>query len=498
MISKIRISLFGQILLFACIIWLISCRPKKEPIHIKSWISKVNDSDTGMEFGLRARPSLQSKPEAGDSNTYTVTIDTTRQYQTMDGFGASFTEASAYLLIKKLTKDQRQELLNQLFDKENGIGISMLRQPIGASDHVLGQYDFASKPDDFDLKYFDIGHDTLYKIPAVQQALKINPDRIKVTCATWSPPAWMKTNNSFIGKAKGIEGHLKENCYGTYAEYLYKFIEAYAKAGIPMYSTSIQNEPDNPSTTWPAMRMSAEEQIKFVKNYLGPLFKSRGVTTKIWCWDHNFSTPDYPMGLFAEKVLSDKEASQYLAGSAWHWYSEGFPETLQKIHQLFPDKEIHFTEGSGGEWGYSKQWKDGFKTGISYIINLPRNFSKSIVWWNIALDEMNGPDYYYQTVKTHSTCRGLVKIFQESGNITYTVDYYSMGHISKFVDPGAKRVESNQMDGKLENVAFLNPNGSKVLIAHNPQAKDVKFQVKLGEMLFEDTIPAGSAITYQW
>lgn len=481
-------------------VMLIQCRPgekKETTISVDSWLSRVNETNTGMESALSPQPALVFKTSQAHPE-HTINIDDSKQYQEMDGFGASFTEASAYLFMKALSEEKRAEVLNKLFHRESGIGLSMLRQPVGACDHVLGQYDYASVANDFELKHFDFSHEQLYVLPVLKQSLKIHPGRVKITFATWSAPAWMKTNGSFIGKAKGIEGHLRPECYDAYAMYLVKFAEAYQQEGIPVYATSMQNEPDHASDFWPAMKMSSDEQAKLIRDHLAPLITKRSLKLKIWCWDHNFDTPGYPMGKFAEDVLKDTSVAKYVAASAWHWYSGGFPEAIDKIHDRFPDKEIHFTEGSGGDWDPVKHWRDGFMTQMYYIVNLPRHHVRSIVWWNVALDENNGPDYYYQSIGSHSTCRGLVTINQKTGVVTYNTDYYSMGHISKFVDPGARRIETNQWDKALENVAFINPDSSRVLIVFNPRKEPAPFAVRWNDQVFADTLQGGAAKTYRW
>lgn len=469
-----------------------------ENIEVSSWMSKVNSTNDGMEYGLTPQPPVVLTKMQEGGGEYIIRLSDDERYQEMDGFGASYTEASAYLMMEKLSVDQRKDLLLRLFDKEMGIGLSMLRQPVGAADHVLGQYDYAPVANDYHLDHFDISHDTLHIIPIIVQSLAVHPGRIKLSCATWSPPAWMKTNDSFIGEAGGIEGHLRPDCYDAYARYLVKFIKAYGSYGIDIYATSIQNEPDHASDYWPAMKMSSTEQATLIRDHLGPLLEKEGMDTKIFCWDHNFDTPGYPMGRFAADILGDTSVSKYVAGSAWHWYSGGFPEVLQQIHDQFPDKEIHFTEGSGGEWDPLRHWRDGFLTEMYYVVNLPRVYTRSIVLWNIALDENHGPDYYYQTIGSNSTCRGLVTINQSTGEVIYNADYYALGHISKFVDPGARRIGTNQWNHELENVAFSNPDGSLVLITFNPTDEARVFTVAWNDLTFTDTLAAESAKTYTW
>lgn len=449
-----------------------------------------------MEKSLEKQTNLYFQSGKKDTATYTITIDPGKTYQEMDGFGASFTEASAFLVQKKLSKEQRDMVMHKLFSSKNGIGLSMLRQPIGASDHVIAPYTFDDvKFPDTTLSRFSIDHDMLYKIPSLQHALSIEPGRIKISCATWSPPAWMKQNNSILGDSNNIIGRLRPDCYNAYANYIIRFIDEYAKNGIPVYATSIQNEPDHASNMWPAMKMGSDEQVNLIKNFLGPKLKDRNI--KIWCWDHNFDTPQYPDGQFVKNVYKDTAASKYVSGSAWHWYG-GKMKTLFEIDSLYPSKEIHFTEGSGGEWNPVKRWHDGFMELMRYMINLPRANCKSIVLWNVALDEQNGPDYYYRSVKSQSTCRGLITINQTTGNVTFNVDYYAMGQLSKFVDPGAKRIFSNQWDNVMENVAFKNPDGTLVLLVCNRTKELRKFNITFKGLHLKYSIAPETTATFKW
>jgi glucosylceramidase len=469
--------------------------PKNEAVRI--YLSKVNTSNTGMEKALEKQTDIIFSWDNKNSTLPIIDINPGNLYQEMDGFGASFTEASAYLIHEKLTLTNREKVLLDLFSKDKGIGISMLRQPIGASDHVLAPYTFDDVNFlDTTLSHFNISHDTLFKIPVIKQAISIVPGRIKISCATWSPPAWMKQNNSILGKSNNIIGRLRPDCYNAYANYIVRFIDEYEKRGIPIYATSMQNEPDHASDIWPAMKMSSEEQANLIKNYLGPKLENKNV--KIWCWDHNFNTDQYPDGLFVKNIFNDASVSKYVAGSAWHWYSDGFPKVLNTINNLYPNKEIHFTEGSGGEWNPVKKWHDGFMELMRYMVNLPRASCKSIVLWNIALNEQNGPDYYYRQAGSQSTCRGLITINQNTGQVIYNADYYAMGHLSKFVDPGARRIYTNQWDGEIENVAFKNPDGSVVLVACNRTKESRTFQVSCNGKKFDYTLTPETAATFVW
>lgn len=460
---------------------------------VNIWVSSVNRENTGMAEALAPQEPLRFS-SAQENNGFTVSVDTTKKYQQMDGFGASFTDASAWLVMKTLDEGARNDLMKRLFDKDAGIGISMLRQPIGACDHVLAPYTYCNEPDSNELPNFTIAHDEEYIIPAIRQAMAFHPGRISVMAATWSPPGWMKANGVELGARFGEKGTLLPDKYTAYANYLVKFILAYEKAGIPVFATSIQNEPMYASTQWPAMLLLPKEEAAFIRENLAPALIKNNLKTKIICYDHNF---DFGVP-YVSAVMKDPEAAKLVAGSAWHWYG-GSPKDMTKIHDLYPDKGIWFTEGSGGEWDPVRRWHDGFNTQMKYVVSLPRNWSRCVVWWNIALDEKSGPDYYYNKyMGTDSTCRGLVTVNRQAGAIEYNADYYTLGHVSKFVDPGAYRIDSNTYDGKLENVAFQNPDGSVVLVAYNPSGADVPFTVKADGQSFAYTLKAYQAATFKW
>jgi glucosylceramidase len=371
--------------------------------------------------------------------------------------------------------------MQKLFDRTDGIGMTFLRQPIGATDfnaHIYSNDDIPLGESDYELKYFSIHHDKQYIIPAVKDALTINPD-MKIMVSPWSPPGWMKTSDHMIG------GTLKPECYDVYAQYFVKFIQAYESEGIPVYAVTIQNEPGYEPAQYPGMMMTADEQIRFIGEHLGPAFKEHDIHAKIVCYDHNWDVREY-----ARNVLSDAKASTYIAGSAWHCYG-GSHDAMTEIHDQFPKKDIWFTEASGGDW--IPAFHDAFMDQMKHVIRSTRNWANSVVWWNIALDEQNGP-----TVLTGSTCRGLLKISQATGEVIYNLDYYTMGHISKFVLPGAYRIDSNTYENELESVAFLNEDGSKVLIVSNRTDTDSMIRIQSGEQTFRYTVKGKSAVTFCW
>lgn len=303
----------------------------------------------------------------------------------------------------------------------------------------------------------------------------MNPS-IKMMITPWSPPAWMKSNGSMNG------GTLDAGAYGQFATYFARTIKAYQAAGIPIYALTVQNEPLNPTPGYPSMSFSATEQASFIRNNLGPTLKSQGLTTKILGYDHNWDRPDYVQTLYG-----DATTYGYLAGSAWHFYG-GDVYTMNDIHHQYPSKDIYFTEGSSGTW-----IPNLFDANITNEINIFRNWAKTYTDWNIALDTNHGP-----INGGCNTCSALVTINQANGSVSYTPTYYAMGHISKFVVPGARRIASTGYGQGLYNVAFKNPDGSKALVVYNQNGASSTFKVRWGNASFSYTLPGTSIATFKW
>jgi glucosylceramidase len=391
-----------------------------------------------------------------------VTVNEEQTFQEMDGFGASFTDSSAYLIHQILEPEQRSELMRALFDPKDGIGLSVLRNPMGASDYARDFYsynDLSAGESDVELKRFSIAHDEEDIIPLLQEAVRLNPD-IKLMASPWSPPGWMKTSGSMIG------GELKQEYYSVYANYFIRYIQAYAACGLPIYAVTPQNEALYSPGHYPGMIMLPEAQSDFIKYHLKPRFITHNIDTKIFCYDHNWDRPDYP-----RTVL--EQANAEVDGVAWHWYG-GKPSAQTEIYDAYPDKEAHFTEGSGGEW--IPPFEQAFSNVMRMGIEILRNYSKSFVLWNMALDEKNGP-----TVPGFgkSTCRGIVKIDQQTKELTYTLDYYALAHFSKCIRPKAVRIASSSSSDFIRSVAFKNRDESIAIVMFNDSEKSANVALKL-------------------
>ena len=413
----------------------------------------------------------------------TIHIDPGATFQEMDGFGASLTESSAWLIRNALTAHQCDMLMLELFDPNTGIGLSYLRQPMGSSDFRLEDYtyDDAAEPD-YDLEHFSIDRDRLYVIPLLQQALAISPD-IRIMGSPWSAPAWMKDSGQ-LGYGRLIDSDL---IYEVYADYFVKYVQAYAAEGLAIDAVTLQNEPHYEPYSYPGMRMEPADQAGLAVR-LGPKFLTNGIGTKIVVWDHNWDEPGYPIA-----VLNDPLANAYIAGAAFHSYA-GNVEAQLDVVAAHPDKDIYFTESSGGEWapdfGSNLMWDTS-----TLIIRAVRYYAKTVVKWNLALDENHGP----KKAGGCSNCRGVVTINQSTGKVTKEVEYYSLGHAAKFVRPGARRIASTEQPGlNIENVAFVNSDGSTAAIVFNPNAFRQNVQIKWKGLSFIKGLPGRSVTTFKW
>ncbi|MBU5671676.1 S-layer homology domain-containing protein [Paenibacillus brevis] len=444
---------------------------------VKVWLTTGDKSNL-----LTPQNDIAFQPDHTPTE-YTINVDEDVKYQEIDGFGASMTDSSAWLLFEQLDAAQREEAMRKLFDPAQGAGFSYIRIPMGASDFALDKYTYNDLPGgvttDVNLDYFSIEHDMDYILPILKQALEINPD-LKFMGSPWSAPAWMKTSGSLM------KGKLKQEYYDVYAQYFVKFIEAYKQAGIEIDAVTLQNEPQYEPDNYSGMKMDPEDQAAFVK-VLGPALEAAKLSTKIIIWDHNWDNPDYPI-----EVLSDNEVYSYIAGSAFHGYA-GNVESQSIVHDRFPDKGIYFTESSGGE--FAPNFGDNLAWDVqNLIIGATRNWAKTSLKWNFALDEDNGP-----YVGGCEDCRGIVTVDRQSKNVTYNEEYYSFGHASKFVQPGAVRIKTNTFgSGGIENVAFLNPDGTKALIVLNSSRAEREFKVRSGNESFVYTLPAGAVATFTW
>jgi len=412
---------------------------------------------------------------AGTNSNPTINVDTTQTYQTIDGFGFALTGGSAYLL-NSLDAARKTALLNELFATDSAhIGISYLRITIGASDMSAATFSYDDVPGDASLTNFSLDKEKNDLIPILQKIIAINPN-IKILACPWSPPAWMKDNNSFTG------GSLQAQYYSAYANYFVKYIQGMKANGITIDAITPQNEPLNAYNT-PAMLMVATDEANFIKNNLGPAFKAANITTKIICYDHNADHPEY-----ATTILADAAANPYVDGSAFHLYG-GNVNSIGPVHTAYPTKNLYFTEQAtfaNGNFGGDLSWHIS-----NLIIGAVRNWCRNVLEWNLASD----PNYGPHTNGGCSTCLGAVTI--GGTNVTRNVSYYIIAHASKFVRPGAIRISSDQQNTLL-NVAFKNTDGTKVLIVLNTAASAQQFNIGFNSKIVNTSLAGGAVATYVW
>lgn len=473
-----------QFITLALIVALTSCSKDDESKPKPDTNTSIGKAEiwttAGDKSKLLTKGTDISITELKSYVTPAIVIDTTVMLQEIDGFGAALTGSSAYV-INQMTSG-KDALLEDLFNPTSGIGINYLRMTIGASDFSLSDYTYNDMPagqTDEDLSEFSLSRDTEDVVPVFKKIITINPD-IKIMGSPWSPPAWMKTNGSLKG------GKLKPEHYDEYAQYLVKYIKAYAAEGITIDAITPQNEPLHFTAGYPCMEMQAGDQLVFVRDHLGPEFAAEEIDTRIVTYDHNWDVTSY-----ATSILNDATAKQYVAGSAFHAYG-GNVSAMSIVHNAHPDKGLYFTEISGGAW--ATNFSDNLMWFMQNIfIGTTKNWSKNALLWNLALNPGFGP-----TNNGCNNCRGVVTI---SGNVvTKNEEYYSIGHFSKFIRAGAHRVQSTEFDTStgMISVAFMNEDKSKVVVIANTTDQGKTFTIKQGHRQFSQFIAGKSVVSIKW
>lgn len=407
---------------------------------------RLTASDT-VEFKEKGQPF---------ENEVIVFVDPAKTYQSYFGIGAALTDASAETFYK-LPKEKQDEFLKAYFDKKEGIGYTVARTNINSCDFSSDSYTYIQEGDK-ELKSFNIEHDRKFKIPFIKAAMKAAGGKLNLYASPWSPPAFMKDNNDVLHGGK-----LKPEFFGSWALYYTKFIKEYEKEGIPVWGISIQNEP-MATQKWESCIYTDQEEKNFLKNYLGPVMEKEGLKEKkIIGWDHNRDL------LFqrASTLLNDPDAAKYLWGIGFHWYetwSGGEPmyDNVKLVHETFPETNLMFTEGCKEKFDMAKvyDWSLGEKYGAN-MINDFNNGMTGFTDWNILLDETGGPNH------VGNFCFAPVHGNTKTGELILTNEFYYIGHFSKFIQPGAKRIASSASRSMLLTTAFKNPDGSVAVVVMN-------------------------------
>ncbi|MEU6386373.1 ricin-type beta-trefoil lectin domain protein [Streptomyces bauhiniae] len=451
---------------------------------VTAWLTTTDDSaGRHVVRGLEPQTPFAFSAGAGGGGE-NITVDENTRYQTFTGGGASFTDTAAWLMNSSgaLSQATRDATMRKLFSPTDGIGLSFLRNPMGASDLARSGYTYDDVPagqTDPSLAKFSLAHDLADVLPLTKQARQLNPN-LTVMASPWTAPAWMKDSGSLNG------GWLKAEDYGAYASYFVKYLQGYRDQGVPVSYVTAQNEPTCCSG-YPSMSWNASGLAYFTKSELLPKLQQAGLSTKVLAHDWNWDTYDS----YAAQTVDDAAVRSHpnFGGIAWHGYG-GDVTKQTAVHNQYPALDAFATEHSGGTWIADQQRED-----LSDIINYTRNWAKSVTKWSLAVDQNMGP---------HNggcgTCTGLVTVHNgdgRSGSVDYTVEYYDMGHLTKFVRPGAQRIASTASSA-VPNVAWRNPDGSKALIAYNGAGSAKQVTINWGAQHATYTLPARTSATFTW
>ncbi|MCL1933257.1 MAG: glycosyl hydrolase [Candidatus Azobacteroides sp.] len=397
-----------------------------------------------------------------------VFVDASKQFQSLIGIGGALTDASAETFAK-LPEAVQQEFLTAYYDPQKGIGYTFGRTTMGSCDFSSDSYTYVADKDTA-LNTFNVQHDMKYRIPFIKRALDRAGGTLTLFISPWSPPAWMKDNNNVL---QG--GHLLPQYRQVWADYFVKFIQTYEKLGIPIWGLTSQNEP-MAKQTWESCIYTAEEERDFVKYFLGPTLQKNGMADKkLMIWDHN-------RDLIYERVsgiLNDPDAAKYVWGIGYHWYETWTGGNMmfdnqRRVYESFPDKPLVFTEGCAEVFNREalNEWRLGEKYGYSMINDFNNG---TVAWtdWNVLLDENGGPNH------VGNFCFAPIHADTRSGKLIYTNSYYYIGHFSKFIHPGAKRIVSSSNRNGLLTTAFLNTDGKIAVVVMNLTDAKINYNLYL-------------------
>lgn len=405
-----------------------------------------------------------------------IFVDPGKTFQTFVGIGGAITDASAETFAK-LPVSKQQEIIQNYYDVNKGIGYTLARTNIHSCDFSSGSYTYVDEKD-VALKSFSVAHDKEFRIPMIKQAIAAAGGKLTTYASPWSPPAWMKDSKNML---KG--GKLLPEFYQPWAEYYVKFIKAYEAEGIPMWGLSVQNEP-MATQTWESCIYTGEEERDFIKNHLGPTLHKAGMADKkLIAWDHNRDL----IYQRASTVLDDPEAAKYVWGIGFHWYESwtgggNIYDNVKRVAETYPDKNLIFTEGCAESFKMDKI--NGWNWGEMYGRSMINDFNNgTVAWtdWNILLDEIGGPNH------VGNFCFAPVHADTKTGQIYYMNSFYYIGHFSKFIRPGAKRIISSASRGQFLTTAFINTDGKIAVIVMNQSNDKIPYRLWIAGQAAEVT-----------
>ncbi|MEV4315466.1 ricin-type beta-trefoil lectin domain protein [Actinocrispum sp. NPDC049592] len=482
--SRSRIGKIGAALLMAVGALSVAAPAQAAGEQVNIWLTTTNDGGgRNVTRGLQQQAPINFTAGTGSGGA-TITVNENTTYQPFEGGGASFTDSAAWLMNSSglLSSATRNDVMNKLFNPNTGIGVSFLRNPMGASDLARFSYSYDDGADDPNLTRFSVAHDLADVVPLTRQAKQLNP-AMKIMATPWSPPPWMKDNNDFK------LGWVESQYYPALAQYFVKYVQAMGAQSIPIDYVSVNNEPTC-CATYPSANWNGSGLAVFTKNNLLPALQNAGLSTKVlaldWNWDQYQS--------FAAPTLNDAAIRNHpnFGGMAWHGYAtdHSLVSTQTTVRNQYPNLGVYDTEMSGGTWVGNQQNDD-----MINMIDYARNWSRSFVKWSLAIDQAHNPHNGGCDV-----CTGLITVHNgdgRNGQVDYTVEYYTMGHLTKFVKPGALRIDSND-NGSVRNVAWRNPDGSKALIAYNTTGSTQNVRVNWGSQSFTYNLPTKTSATFTW
>jgi len=448
-------------------------------IIVASFMPAVNAQPVSIWVTAADKSKLmQKQPNAtfGTSNNSTkITVSEATKYQTIDGFGHAFTEGSAET-IYSLAAKQQDSLLNDLFNVNTGMGMSVIRVSIGACDLGNGvyTYDDGNTGDTAMAKFSLRGVDSTYLVPILKKVVAINPN-IKILACPWTAPPWMKSSNAFIG------GNVLPQYYAAYAKYFVKYIQAMAANGIPIWAMTVQNEPEyggnNPSCTW-----TSQQEATFINNNLGPAFQAAGITTKIIAYDHNCDDTNYPIYVCAN-------TGTYVDGSAFHLYA-GSISALSTVYNA-THKNVYFTELCTCSSDFSGNFSNHVR---NVMIGTLTNWGKAAIEWNLSTDPNLGP---HTNNGGCGVCNGGVMVNNATSYTLYS-SYYIVAQFSKVMKTDAVRVATTSTNNNLLNVACINPDGSRAVVVYNGTGSNSTFDVVWNGQAIPFTLANNAAASFSW
>lgn len=480
--------------------------PEPTPVVNGDVIAYVTTGDGASLF----KKSAFSFTDTNVLPSFNVRYDKTKTAKTIDGFGLAITTATCYNLLR-MQSDERTAFLTEMFSPKDGVGSSLIRVSIGASDFCLKEeYTWCDKKG---LENFAVhSEDKEYLFPILKEIYAINPN-VKIIASPWSAPKWMKCQmpggNSWDSNAfnkpvtqeydldSWTGGRLRPSCYQTYADYLAKWIEVMENEGFDIFGLTMQNEPLNPGNSM-SMVMPWQDQKEFVK-ILGPTLQKYGKgDVKILLYDHNYHFDEksgqynYPLNIYA-----DPDAYKWSAGSAWHNYG-GSVSKLDEIFAAYPEKDIYFTEASIGEWNYefSKCLIGDFS---SIFIGTLKREGRGVTLWNLMLDEKNKP--YSPQDGSCKTCFGGVTIDSSNySKIRKNSHWYNVAHASVAIKPGAKMIETSgyTFPSGFECLMFINPDNTVGVIMSNQNGTPQQLVFINDKFTVKYTAPAKSIVSLTW